>query len=296
MTFSQGDVTQKRLNELYADTIEIMVNNQSMRNEEFDRARNLKLNIAENTVKAIVRGRGTVYQSDLVKIANASGKWFTAVELRTKIDYLMQQGAKIIDDTKRSFDFLTYDKIEKYLKTIGKNDLYDLLNASSDTSIDSLLNAITTLYHSVSEKRDSKSQAINQISGEAKQVFSNDNSKKHYDIYLATKVIWNEFALRKSVGITEIELKEFLNYSEQMKVALKTSDIGYIETLLAEGLNYFRLITVGRLVAESEQINKKDSNTSISARLNEINSKLDTLLTEQITIKTEIKKLSEMIN
>jgi len=246
-SFTQGTVVQRRLKDLYAEAINIMTD-KSLRDKEFEAAKKFKLETAEKAIVAIVRGRGAVYKSDLIKMADASGKWITADEIEKKIAYLLQQGAKLVDDTKRSLDFLTYDKIEKFIKTIGKSNLYDLLGAAQNSSVSALQSAVTTVYNSISGKTDPKSTATNGVCGEAKKIFKDDNSKKHYDIYLATKDIWEEFALRRSTGISEMELKEFLDYSEKAKNALKAlniNDVDYIEVLLAEGLNYFRISVAG---------------------------------------------------
>jgi hypothetical protein len=207
-SFTQGTVEQRKLKDLYAEAVKIMTDKDS-REEEFQAAKKFELEKAEKTIVAIARGRGSIYKSDLRKMADASGKWLTADEIEKKITYLQQQGAKIIDDTKRSLDFLTYDKIEKLLKTIGKNDLYDLLGAGQSTAISALQSAVTNTYNAVSGKTDPKSTATNQVCGEAKKVFKDENSKKCYDVYLATKDIWNEFDLRRKTGISEMELGEF---------------------------------------------------------------------------------------
>jgi ribosomal protein L37E len=246
-TFTQGTPVQRRLKDLYTEAVKIMTD-KALREEEFQSAKKFKLETAEKSIVAIVRGRGAIYKSDLIKIANASGKWLTADEIEKKVAYLTQQGAKIIDDTKRSLDFLTYESIEKFLKTTGKSNLYDLLGTAQNVSVSALQSAVTTIYNSVSGKTDAKSTATNGVCGEAKKVFKDENSKKFYDVYLATKDIWDEFALRRSTGISEMELKEFLAYSEKARNALKTlgiTDVDYIEVLLAEGLNNFRIAVAG---------------------------------------------------
>jgi len=246
-SWTQGTPTQRRLIALNAEAIKIMTD-KSLREEELQTAKKFRLETAEKAIVAIVRGRGAIYKSDLIKMADASGKWLTADEIEKKTTYLLQQGAKLVDDTKRSLEFLTYDKIEKFLKTIGKSNLYDLLNAAQTATISTLQSAVTTTYNAASGKTDPKSTATNGVCGEAKKIFKDDNSKKYYDIYLATKDIWDEFALRRSTGISEMELKEFLAYSEKAKNALKPfgiNDVDYIEVLLAEGLNSFRIAVAG---------------------------------------------------
>jgi len=246
-TFTQGTPVQRRLKDLYAEA-EIIMTTQATRDIEYQNAKKLKMETAKNTAIAIARGRGSIYKSDLKKIADSSGKWLTADEIEKEIEYLKQQGVKIIDDLKTSMDFLTYDKVDKLLKTAGKNDLYDLLGCKASSSPADLQTAITSLYNSITGKSDAKSTAINQISGEAKKVFKDATSKKNYDIYIATKDIWAEFGLRRNTGITAMEMSEYLAYSEKSKTALKPlgiTNIDEIEVLLAEGLNYFRIAVAG---------------------------------------------------
>jgi hypothetical protein len=246
-SFTQGTVVQRRLKDLYSEAVRIMTD-KTLMDEEYKAAKKFKLETAEKAIVAIVRGRGAIYKSDLIKIADASGKWLTTDEIENKITYLLQQGAKLVDDTKRSLDFLTYDKIEKFLKTIGKRNLYDFLGTPQNAPVSALQGAVTTAYNTVSGKTDPKSTATNGVCGESKKIFKDNNSKIYYDVYLATKDIWDEFALRRSTGISEMELKEFLAYSEKAKNALKAlniTDVDYIEVLLAEGLNYFRIAVAG---------------------------------------------------
>jgi hypothetical protein len=246
-TFTQGSVVQRRLKDLYSEAVKVMTD-KALREEEFLAAKKFKLDAAEKTITAIVRVRGTIYKSALIKMANASGKWLIPDEIEKKIAYILQQGAKIIDDTKRSLDFITYGNIEKLLKTIGKNNLYDLLSAPQNASVSALQSAVTTTYNAASGKQDNKSTATNGVCGEAKKVFKDDNSKKNYDVYLATKNIWDEFALRQSTGISDMEIKEFLAYSEQAKNclgALNITDVDYVEVLLAEGLSNYHITVAG---------------------------------------------------
>jgi len=245
--FTQGTVVQRRLKELYNEAVTIMSDKPS-RDEEFNNAKRFKLDTAKSSIIVIARGKGKIYKSDFKKIAESTNKWLQPDEIEREVAYLAQQGVKIIDDTKTSLDFLTYEKVEKLLKTAGKNDLYDLLGNPPTAPIATLTGTVTSVYNSVSGKADPKSTAINQICGEAKKVFKDANSKKYYDIYLATKDIWSEFALRRSTGMTDMELKEFLAYSEKAKAALKPlgiNSVDDIEVLLAEGLNSYRIAVAG---------------------------------------------------
>ena len=171
-------------------------------------------------------------------------------EKEKNITCLPRQDVKLIDDTKRSLDFLTYDKIEELLKTAGKSDLYDLFGASQSASAGVLQSAVTAAYNALSGKTDPKSRAAAHVCSYAKRIFNDENSKKSYDIYLATKEIWAEFALGRRCGIAEMEAEEFFHYCETAKKALKTSDSDYVKQLLLEGLCYFRIVLVGDDIKE----------------------------------------------
>jgi len=243
--FTNGTPTQRELLPLLKEIIEIMGDAALCKNE-FQAAKQFKLVYAQNAIAAVTRGKGLIYKSDFKKIADASGGWITEDELIKETAYLVNQGVKIIDDTAKTLDFLRYDRIEKLLKTIGKNDLYSLLEGTSkESSISELLSAKDDVYNKAAGKTDGKSTAINSISGEIKEVFKDLNTKKYYDIYLATKEIWSEFTLRRDNGLTTMELKEYLAYSEKAKIMLNTKDADYIEVLLAEGIKFFKIKLLG---------------------------------------------------
>jgi len=248
-SFTQGTVVQRRLKDLYAEALKIMTD-KALREEEFQATKKLKLNTAEKQIAVIARGRKAIYKSELKKIvdrsSNSVNKWFTEDELSKRIDYLLKNGIKILDDTKGNLDFFNYDKTEQFLKSIGKKNLYDVLNKQQNATISEIESSITTEYSAISGKSDTKSTAMNGVLGLAKIVFKDNNTKKYYDIYLATKDIWDDFALWKSSGIEDkMKAEQYLGYSEKAKNALKTSDVDDVELLLAEGLNKFHIEVAG---------------------------------------------------
>ena len=255
-TFTDGDVVKRRLKDLYTNAIKIMTD-KALREEEFQAAKKIKLESAKKTVVRVAKNLGKINKSTFKKIADAHDKWLTADEIEKEAAYLSQEGIKIVDDTKRKFDFFTYDKIEKLLKTIKgsdkKSDLYDLLGKQQSATIKELTdNAIPAMYTAIAGRTDPKSTATNGILGFAKQVFKDKDSKEKYDVYLATKNIWEEFASGKSNGITEMELKEFLIFSERAKQALKTYDVDFVEVLLAEGLKHNGITVLGGKTGEGD--------------------------------------------
>ena len=69
-----------RLIQLYSEAVKIMTD-KTIREEEFQNAKRFKLETAKKAIVAIARGRGTIYKSDLIKMADASSKWLTADEI-----------------------------------------------------------------------------------------------------------------------------------------------------------------------------------------------------------------------
>jgi len=243
-TFTQGTPVMRRLKDLYDEAVTIMTD-KALREKELQDAKKFKLDFVEKLLVDKVNNGGSIYKSDYKKMAELNKKWITADEIEKKVAYLKQQGAEIIDDTKTKLDFSTYDKIEKLLNTIGKSDLYSLLEESQNTPVGTLQSAIITTYNAAAGKTDYKSTAINQVCGEAKKVFKDDDAKKHYDVYLATKDIWDEVALKQKGGIAFISAAEFLAYSVRTKKALKISDLKEKKEFLAEGLLYFHITVSG---------------------------------------------------
>jgi len=145
----------------------------------------------------------------------------------------------------RCLDFILYERMERTLKALGKKDMYDFLGKPPNTSVHELLNIATAEFRKVTMviKRDTMSTAIRDIVSFAASILKDANKKKYYDIYLATKNIWEGFA---SLSKSSMAAKDFSMYLEKAKNALKPLNIpdADIENLLNEGLNYFRITMV----------------------------------------------------
>jgi len=242
-TFTQGTPVQRRLMNLYGEAVLIMTEKTS-RDQEYQNAKRLKMDSAKSAIVVIAEGRGAIYKRELKKMADASQKWFTAGEIEKEA---ISIGVKVFDDTKKTLDFHTFEKVEKLLKIIGKPDLYELLGNPSIASPATLQSAMITLYNSVSGKTDPKSTATNQICGEIKKIFKDATSKKYYDIYLATKDIWVGFEFRRSNGISEIYAVEYSKYLKDAVSAMRPLGIFTdveIKNLLRDGLKYYHISIV----------------------------------------------------
>ena len=239
--FTQGTPMQRRLKDLYAEAAEIMVNNPAWRQEEFNSAKHIKSQAAEELIVDIGRNRGKIFKSDIIRIANASNKWVSADELANATAYLAKQGVTVIDDTKTAFDFPKYKQIDELLRTLNKPNLYAFLSCQPTASVSELTAAGKTVYSNNKGVSSSAGMATNALCGFVPIIFASDASKKLYDQYLATKDdIWSCLELRRTNGISEISAKEFVAYTEKIESNLRLSKYE-AQTLLAEGLCYYHL-------------------------------------------------------
>jgi len=249
-SFTQGTPVQRELITLLKEILEIM-GDSALRAKELQNAKALMLKNGAKMIAVIASGKGVLYKSDIKKITDANGKWFTADELEKEVAYLEKQNVKIINDTAGNYKFADYIKAEEKIKNAydsSKKDLYDFLDVKDKTSPVSVLNKATDDKFAEwgKKKTDGKKTAANDALGIARTVFKDENTRKNYDVYLATReCVWEDFAIRKNAGMLVLELKEMLGYSEKAKVALNTKDADFIEKLLAEGLNYFRITVAG---------------------------------------------------
>jgi len=250
--YTAGGPKNQRLNQLYAEAIVIMTN-PIFRTEAHQMAKHIKLAEAKAFFMSKARNLGHLYKSDYKKIADNSDKWLTIADLETATVDLIELTGEPIDDTQKILDFKNYEEIEKFLKTTGKEDLYDLFSNPNETFSKStpapkLFAESDVVYRSVppAKAKEPKNEAIQKVCGLAKIVFKDENVKKNYDIYLdAKKEVWDELAHRKRLNMFEIEMKEYLVYVEKLKIALNIKDVVFIETILTEGVNYYSISILG---------------------------------------------------
>ena len=257
--FTGGTPVQRRLIELYKESIEIMVNNPQSRDNELQSAKKIILEGAKKTIELAAKQRGKIYKTVIKKIvgaANSKYNWITEADIDKETAYLLGEGVKIIDDTKRTFNFMIYDELEKYLKNFNKKNLYDFSALPQSENVKNLSDGVLNECKKVTGKpTDPKPTAAGKIKGIAGTIFKDNNTKKQYDEYLATKDIWDELSALRSYGVTEIELSKYIEYSEKIKNILKNPNIDYIEVLLAEGLkNYGGFTVLGKKEGDESPI------------------------------------------
>jgi len=287
-----GTVSQRRLLQLVNEAVDIMVN-PVYREEENQIAKQLKLNDAKMCILSKANNLGYLYKSDYRKLADNSDKWLTIDDIEKATEDLIQQGVKLIDDTQKSLDFICYENIDKLLKTIGKKDLYEFLSKPETLPVATLFAEVDVVYKSVSPAlaTEPKNNAIQKVCGEARKVFKDDNTKKYYDIYLATKEVWDDFSKRQDWGISQMEMKEYLAYSEKVKTALNTSDVDFVGTILAEGLGFYKMTVLGgdnlqfNLSYSNPQKNNYDNTTSTVLKIEKL---LLEVQTQLIILKKEM--------
>jgi len=248
-TFTQSSksIDQKQ-KELFSEAIKIMTDN-TLREEEFQAAKKIKLNEALKIISSLANMRGKIYKSDLKTIVDRDKTgWITLVELEKGIEYLIKQGVQILDDTQEILKLKEKKNIEDYLKTLRKNDLYDFLGLTKNDSLNELQRKQKELYSKAQGSTNKTSETTAQGKLGGFNIFENEASKKNYDIYLATKDIWDEIKyLKEGYGLLEMQEMELLKYAERIKTALSTTDIDFIELLLAEGLKHLGIKTSGGL-------------------------------------------------
>lgn len=269
--WTQGLPIQRRYKELYDDVESVMIKDigydastgsyskNGARAAELSAAKSLKLKSAVDLVVSMCQNKGRLYKSELLQITSSEKiQWFTIADLENAVNYLFKQGIKYIDDTQSVIDFRKYKEVEKYLITVKKNSLYEVLGCDNKSSITQLADAVTTVYANLKNKTTPEGTATDKLLGIAKIIFKNEESKAKYDDYLAIKEsVWDQLELRQSHGIKEISMDEFLSYAEIIKATLKI-DIDKVELHLAAGLKEFKIIVVG-----SEETETKDENGDI---------------------------------
>lgn len=261
-----GTLVQRRLIELKHDIIEIMCNdavfdgtkytpNSGARKKEAEVAKTFKIRETVDVIQMLCQTRKTLLKSELLTIytsANKSVTYFTEEEFFQAIAFLSTLGVKIIDNTDVKIPFDKFNKAEKLLETVKKNDLYEYLGVMRTDSSEKIKDAANKVYQDAQRTSDlKKKQAGSQIDGVIKDILLNAQVRKAYDQYLLIKdKVWDEFAQRKSMGIKELHMDEYEKYVSIAISALKIS-IEEAEKILAIGCKYFQLTIVGKTEANS---------------------------------------------
>ncbi|MBO5110815.1 MAG: hypothetical protein J6D21_08890 [Clostridia bacterium] len=263
--WTQGQPIQRRYKELYSDVENVMIKDvgydprtesysiSGARAAELANAKKLKLGEAVRLITSMAGNKGRLYKSELVQIVSSEKiQWFTVADLEESVKDLTKQGIRYIDDTQSVIDFRKYKEVEKYLITVKKETLYDVIEGKPTDSVADLAKCVSTVYANLKNKTTPEGTATDKLLGIAKIIFKTEETKNKYNDYLAIKKdVWDELELRQSHGIKEITLDEFLAYAEKMKAALRMS-IDQVELQLAAGLKEFKIIVVGTGDAKDE--------------------------------------------
>lgn len=258
---TDGSIVQRRLLELKDDIMQIMCNdavfdgtsykiNAGGRKKEAESAKTFKIKETVDVIQMLSQTRKTLLKSELLTIynnANKSATYFTEEEFFRAISFLSKIGVKIIDNTDVKIPFDKFQKADKLLEPLKKQDLYDYLGIDKTASQTEIQETAKKVYQESQKTSDlKKKQSGSQLDGVIKSILYDPQVCKAYNQYLAIKnQVWNELAQRKDFGIKEITMFEYEEYTQTIISQLKIS-IKEAEKILAIGCKYFQLTIVGK--------------------------------------------------
>lgn len=216
-----------RLNELKDDINQIMLEDAVLvdkpdgskeyiaksggRKIESDNAKKFFTKRAIDMAKSICKS-GFIEKTKIVEIAKRF--YITEKEVLDGIEPLLNQGVKLIQTivTKREVAFSNFKKIESFLKTLGKKNLYDFTEMPENSSTKALYDKQEEIYSIFSKKaNDAKGKAAMDLSGIGKVVFKSDAARREYDIYYKSKAnVWDLLSILADSGLKTINDKIFL--------------------------------------------------------------------------------------
>lgn len=149
-----------------------------------------------------------------MKIAEIAKRFYvTEKDVLKGIDPLLSQGVKLIKIAggKREVAFSNFKKIESFLKTLGKRNLYDFSELPENSPTKTLYDKQEEIYSVFSKKaNDAKGKAAMDLSGIGKAVFKSDTARKEYDTYYKTKAnVWDLLSTFADSGLKTINDKIF---------------------------------------------------------------------------------------
>ncbi len=246
-----------RLNELKDDIDKIMLEDAVLVNNpdgtkdyapksggrkiESDNAKGFFAERAIEMAKSICRS-GFIEDTKISEIAKRF--YVSDKEILNGIDSLLNQGVKLIKTAgaKREVAFSNFKKIDSFLKTLGKKNLYDFseLPESSQTKV--LYDKQEEIYSLFSKKaNDAKGKAAMDLSGIGKVVFKSEAARKEYDTYYKTKSnVWDLLSTFADSGLKTINDKIFIECLDTFRnqAGLMADEA---EKELYAYLEYFRL-------------------------------------------------------
>ena len=179
--WTQGQPIQRRYKELYPDVENVMIkdlgydpktNSYSVsgaRATELANAKKIKLGEAVRLITSMAGNKGRLYKSELIQIVSSEKiQWFTIADLENEVKDLTKQGIRYIDDTQSVIDFRKYKEVEKYLITVKKASLYEVIEGKPTDSVADLSKCISTVYANLKNKTTPEGTATDKLLGIAK--------------------------------------------------------------------------------------------------------------------------------
>lgn len=261
LSSTSGSLVLRRLIELKEDILNIMVEDAVFENgaykpgkggrqKEAETAKKFKLLEARDFIQMLCRTRKTLLKSELAALytsTNKTIKYFTEDEFYKSLDFLKDIGIKIIDNTDVKIPFDKFQKSDKLLEPVKKDNLFDYLGLPRTASISDIQSAAKKQYTDSQKSSDlKKKQSGSQLDGIIKEVFANESSKKSYEHYVDMREsVWDEFSKRKVNGFRELTMDEYELYIQKTLSAIKVP-LDEAEKIIAIGCKYFQITIVGK--------------------------------------------------
>lgn len=261
LSSATGSLRGRRMLELKNDILEVMCNDAKFdgnsyvpkkggRKEEAEHAVEFKLEEAVEIIQDMCAksGRKFILFSDLENIRTKAKRYFSVDDLKKRIDYLQQQGVKIIDNVDKTMPFNEYKKVEENLSKAKKRDLYDFLGVPPNATADQISKAHDATYSSGTKTNDlALKQAVSGLCASVKMLLLNKEAKyrKNYDYYLKLKdSVWSKLELRKVYGMN-LSMEEYEEFVQITVDALSVA-IDEAERILAVGCKYYSIFVSGK--------------------------------------------------
>lgn len=215
-SWTQGAPLQRRYVALFQDIVNVMANDMGYDSEsdsycipgararELAAARKYRLDTAARALKL-------AYGDKLLRSALRGLTpldkfvWYSRTELEESVKAL---GVTVLDDESLPIDLVRYNDVDSLLRIAGRESLYDLLNANANDTCEVLCAAADNVYRTIENRTSSEGAAVGSLVGHAKRIFSSDEKKAEYDLFLASKErVWDEMKAVSDGGCRVVSVK-----------------------------------------------------------------------------------------
>jgi len=254
-TWILGTVIQRRYMELWDDMNEIMVNdavynpqtgeyvrNSGGRKQELDNAKKIKLDMIVlgfmNKAKIIRK----ISRSDILDVYRANRQLLDKEDIKSAIyERILKRYPHIeLKDDESKLSYLKdYKEIKRLLYTLNKNDLYDFLGVSSNTTIEEFPILIENAYNTVVRKTTPEGQAVDKLCRYCKMVFNSYEDKNKYDLYLMLKLpLWDKLEELNNASLIKLSNEEYVYYLNEIMICTGMSLLE-VNEFFKEGIKLF---------------------------------------------------------